>query len=104
LHDLPLNSVIWEPLPGTRVSSGPVTVRGWAMTSRGNVVERVEVSGDGGRSWIPAEFTERGNRWTWSFWSAQVPLKPGRHTIMVRATDSSGEIQPEQVDKIWNFK
>ena len=104
LHDLPINSVIWEPLPGARVPAGNVTIRGWAMTSHGDMVERVEISADGGRSWTPAELTERGNRWTWSFWEVQVQLNPGRHTIVARATDSAGQVQPEQVDRIWNFK
>lgn len=104
LHDLPLNSVIWEPLPGARVSAGNVTVRGWAMASGGDLVDRVEVSPDGGRTWVQAELTERGTRWTWCFWSVQVPLAAGRHTLVARATDSSGRVQPEKVDGIWNFK
>jgi len=104
LHDLPLNSVIWDPLPGGRVSAGSVTIRGWAMATRGEVVERVEVSADGGRTWTPAEFTERGNRWTWCFWSIRQVLKSGPHTLVVRAIDSAGQVQPDQVDRIWNFK
>lgn len=104
LHDLPLNSVIWDPLPGARVPAGSVTVRGWAMASGGEVIDRVEVSADGGGTWIPAEFTERGNRWTWCFWSVRIPLQAGRHTLMARATDSSGQVQPGKVDGIWNFK
>jgi sulfite oxidase len=104
LHDLPLNAVIWEPLPGARLTAGESRVRGWAMASGGNLVEKVEVSADGGRSWIPAEFTERGTRWTWSLWSARVALVPGRHTLVARATDSAGNVQPSGVEGIWNFK
>lgn len=104
LHDLPLNSVIWEPLPGATVVAGMVTIRGWAMASGGEVVERVEVSSNGGRTWIPADFTERENPWTWSFWTVRLPLAAGRHTIMARATDSEGRVQPDKVDHIWNFK
>ncbi|MEP7326270.1 MAG: molybdopterin-dependent oxidoreductase, partial [Gemmatimonadota bacterium] len=37
LHDLPLNSVIWDPLPGARVGAGNTTIRGWAMATGGAV-------------------------------------------------------------------
>ncbi len=104
LHDLPLNAVIWSPLPDEVLGTGPVDVEGWSMASGGNVVERVEVSADGGLSWVDAVFTEEGNRWTWRFWSARLSLKPGRQTIVARATDSAGQRQPERVDGLWNFK
>jgi sulfite oxidase len=104
LHDLPLNAVIWDPLPGAGVAAGEITVRGWALGGGGAVVEQVEVSADGGASWQGAELTERGNRWSWTFWAARIPLARGRHTIMARATDSAGHVQPERVDGIWNFK
>jgi sulfite oxidase len=104
LHDLPLNSVIWEPLPPAVVPAGELTVRGWAMAAGGDTVARVELSSDNGRSWITADLTEPGDRWTWSFWAARLVLAPGRHTIVVRATDSAGRIQPEGVEHLWNFK
>jgi sulfite oxidase len=104
LHHLPLNAVIWDPIPGSAVERGKVTVRGWAMASGGEVVEKVEVSPDGGTRWVEAILTDQGNRWTWCFWSADLELSPGRQTIVARATDSSGQVQPDKVDGIWNFK
>ena len=104
LHDLPLNSVIWEPLPGSTVPAGAVTVRGWAMATGGEVINKVELSPDGGRTWQIAELTERGNQWTWSFWSGTVNLARGKHTLIARATDSAGRLQPELVGPLWNFK
>lgn len=104
LHDLPLNAVVWDPLPGAVVAAGQVAVRGWAMAAGGAMVEQVEVSADAGESWQRAELTERGNRWTWTFWTARIPLARGRHTIIARAADSAGQVQPERVDSIWNFK
>ena len=104
LHDLPLNSVIWAPLPGGTVPAGETTVRGWAMAAGGDVIERVELSADGGRTWADAELTERGNRWTWTFWRHTVKLPRGKHTLISRATDSAGRMQPESVDQLWNFK
>jgi sulfite oxidase len=104
LHDLPLNSVIWSPLAADRLAAGPVTIEGWAMAAGGELVEQVEVSIDGGHSWMTAEFTERGNRWTWCFWAARVRLTPGKHTIVARARDSAGHMQPDSVHRLWNFK
>lgn len=104
LHDLPLNAVIWSPLPGKVLSAGAVDVAGWAMASAGQMIARVEVSPDGGRTWVEAVLSEEGTRWTWRFWSARVTLAPGEHTIVARATDSAGNRQPEKVDGLWNFK
>jgi sulfite oxidase len=104
LHDLPLNSVIWDPIPGGAVPAGDLTVRGWAMATGGAVIQKVELSADNGRTWQDAELTEQGNPWTWCFWSRTVRLPPGRHTLVARATDSAGNVQPESVAPLWNFK
>lgn len=104
LHDLPLNAVIWSPLRGETLFPGPVDLRGWAMASGGQDIARVEVSGDGGRSWVEAALTDEGSRWTWRFWTARITLAPGDHILVVRATDSAGHCQPESVEGLWNFK
>jgi sulfite oxidase len=104
LHDLPLNSVIWEPLIGAQVRAGEVVVRGWAMAAGGESIRTVEVSADHGKTWQDATLTDRGNRWTWSFWSHTVTLARGRHTLLCRATDSAGVQQPDSVAPLWNFK
>lgn len=104
LHHLPLNSVIWEPLIGSTVRAGEVTVRGWAMAAGGKTIRKVEVSSDNGQTWQEAALTEQGSRWTWVFWTHTVKLPRGRHTIVARATDSAGVLQPESVAPLWNFK
>ncbi|MEO8201690.1 MAG: sulfite oxidase, partial [Gemmatimonadota bacterium] len=104
LHDLPLNAVIWSPLPGQGLSVGQNLIEGWAMASAGKTIARVEVSPDGGATWVDAHLSEEGNRWTWRFWSARLSLASGGHTLVARATDSEGNCQPEAVDRLWNFK
>jgi sulfite oxidase len=104
LHDLPLNAVIWSPLPNEVVHQGTVEIQGWAMAGAGRMVERVEISTDGGTTWLDADLSGEGSRWTWRFWSVQVRLEAGSHTIIARATDSEGNRQPERVDELWNFK
>ncbi|HEY9014241.1 MAG TPA: hypothetical protein VIM84_04150, partial [Gemmatimonadales bacterium] len=63
----------------------------------------VELSLDG-REWIAARIFPQQSAWAWTFWEAFVELDSGRHTLAVRATDSSGATQPESVDDTWNVK
>jgi sulfite oxidase len=100
----PLNAVVLEPTRDQVVPAGRVRVRGWAMGSGGRPVTRVEVSGDGGHSWSAAGLTAGDVPWTWSLWEAELSLPPGPQSVMVRATDSSGESQPETVGETWNVK
>jgi len=57
-------------------------------------IEKVEVKLDDG-SWRPATITERKGKYAWILWSLEVPnLTPGAHTVVSRATDSNGQLQP----------
>jgi hypothetical protein len=77
---------------------------GWAIGSGGRAVTGVEVSYDGGHDWIPASITRSGSAWSWSLWKASLDLPPGRHTLIVRATDGAGTQQPPSVKDTWNVK
>ncbi len=57
---------------------------------------KVEVSTDGGKRWSEARLLDRPVRYAWRFWEYQwnTPAKPGRCTIMARATDDRGHAQP----------
>ncbi|HEX6616345.1 MAG TPA: sulfite oxidase [Gemmatimonadales bacterium] len=104
LSGVPLNAVIGDPLPDQVIRAGRVQVRGWAMGSMGRRVSSVELSPNGGRDWIAARLSAESEDWTWNFWEATVELAPGRHTLVVRATDSTGTTQPEAVAAAWNVK
>jgi DMSO/TMAO reductase YedYZ molybdopterin-dependent catalytic subunit len=57
-------------------------------------IRRVEVSLDGGASWVPATLRRQLARAAWRQW--RLPLPPGtqgRRTIKVRAVDGRGEVQ-----------
>lgn len=104
IDEMPVNSAICAPAPGASLESGRVPLRGWAAAS-GRAVARVDVSGDGGRSWAQAEIEAHdGSPWSWSFWRAALDLPPGEHELCVRAWDSAGQTQPAQPDDVWNFK
>ncbi|KAI0483957.1 putative sulfite oxidase [Xylariaceae sp. FL0804] len=118
--DMPVNSVVVRPRAGETVIAAQdsdsaktktgrvVACRGYALPSGdGGPVVRVEVSGDGGRSWTDARLEEHGDegegRWTWRFWTADVPVELGSpRSILSRATDAGGHTQPEVPP--WNLR
>lgn len=103
LGELSINSAICRPAPDEEVAAGRVAVRGYAMAGGDRTVERVEVSADGGRSWIWAQH-EPAPAGVWSLWRAEVELPAGEHELVCRAWDSAANTQPESVAAIWNFK
>jgi DMSO/TMAO reductase YedYZ molybdopterin-dependent catalytic subunit len=57
-------------------------------------VRRVEVSLDGGASWVPATLRRELARAAWRQWRLALPPgTQGRRTIKVRATDGRGQLQ-----------
>jgi sulfite oxidase len=119
MMDMPVNSIIGMPDSGETIrisSDGRVEVRGYAVPhGRDGPVRKVEVSGDGGKTWIEAdlEFGGYGDlsteanakkvRWAWCLWSAKVEVSQGPHRrIVSRATDSKGNTQQEQSE--WNLR
>lgn len=103
LGELSINSAICRPAPDEEVAAGRVTVRGYAMAGGDRTVERVEVSADGGRSWIWARH-DPAPPGVWSLWRAEIDLPPGEHELVCRAWDSSANTQPESAAGVWNFK
>lgn len=103
LSTVALNAVIAEPRPGTVVPAGEVTVRGWAVGSGARPVERVELSADGGLSWVEAAFTTPATPGVWRFWEATVALAPGTRELAVRAFDGVAAM-PALLDDAWNVK
>jgi len=104
LNEQCLNSMICSPTAGATVTGDRLTVKGFAMAAGhvGRSVKRVEVSADNGQSWQPAQFTSPLRDFCWVLWSADVALTPQTSSLLVRATDSSGETQPQNM--IWNAK
>ena len=87
------------PAPLDRVDSGEVVLAGvaWAQ-HRG--VEAVEFRVDDGE-WETAELAKVPGIDTWVQWVAETAVDPGRHSVEVRATDTTGHTQPsERVDPV----
>lgn len=108
--------------PSIGAGTGPwYRAAGYALSGGGRRIERVEVSGDGGVTWVTAEI-DRGATGTdlsgevafgWVLWSAavQVPLSSKGHLdslvrreLVVRAWDSAANTQPEAMSSIWNLR
>ncbi|WP_392543383.1 molybdopterin-dependent oxidoreductase [Oryzobacter telluris] len=77
-----------------RVKGGKVVIGGvaWAQ-HRG--IEKVELRIDGGE-WQTVELGPDAGIDYWRQWYLEWDAKPGRHDLTVRATDKTGEAQPEK--------
>ncbi|KAL2914519.1 hypothetical protein HK105_205868 [Polyrhizophydium stewartii] len=135
IQELPVQSAIVFPRPGDAVvpdKDGCVPVRGYAVSGGGRAIYRVDVSPDGGKSWIDADIVRApdqpyGRHWAWTQWEARVPvaaaisasLSPsaaagssaasdaepvGKITLVCKAVDSSYNSQPETFEGIYNVR
>ena len=107
---MPVRSFIVTPDGATKlVAQLPLTIRGIAFSGYGSV-QKMEisitesfsaVSGLTTKSWIPANLGEDHGRYSFRTWSyTWTPPKAGRYLIFARATDGSGNVQPD--DGVWN--
>ncbi len=75
-----------------RVAQATIIGAAWSGEAR---VERVELSFDGGRSWVEADLNGESAPFAWRLWSyAWKPQAAGSYEIIVRASDSLGRAQP----------
>ena len=96
-----VRSLITEPRDGDPpLPRGGHLVTGLAWSGEGQII-RVEVSTDGGQNWQDAHLEGPVERWLWVRWSLPWQAdEPGEYSIMARATDERGRVQP-QID--WNY-
>jgi len=101
INRMTTRSLIVEPGEGSPLSTKkPVEIRGVAF-SGGYGVRDVLVSTDGGDTWKEAKLGPDKGRYSWKqFTHSWRPNKPGKYTLMSRATNSIGESQP--LDRLWN--
>jgi DMSO/TMAO reductase YedYZ molybdopterin-dependent catalytic subunit len=80
--------------------AGQVPLAGRAWSGRAPVT-RVEVSTDGGTTWDDATLApaDPAHPYAWRAWTYEWTAEPGRHELLVRATDEQGS-QP--VEPEWN--
>src|SRR5215213_6672402 len=84
------------------VKAGPVSIEGRAWSGFG-LVERVEFSSNGGRTWDDAVLGEPVGRYGWRAWSYEWDAwEPGEYELCTRATDAAGNTQPLDASEVWN--
>lgn len=98
---MPVRSFAITPDGATKIPAGMrITVRGIAFSGYGRVA-KVEMSEDGGKKWVTTKLGEDYLPYsfrTWETpWSANTP---GKYSLMVRATDEKGNVQPDE--PVWN--
>ena len=97
----PVRSFLISPDGTSKIPAGmSVTLRGIAFSGFGRV-KQVQVSDDGGKTWVAAELGEDHGAYSFRTWETSWAAKsPGRYTLAVRATDESGNTQPDE--PVWN--
>lgn len=87
-------------VPKTAKLGTPVTLRGFAFSGAPDIAQ-VDVSDDGGQTWRAAVLDSQHDPYAWRLWSFRwAPTAPGAATLLARATDSKGAVQPK--DAVWN--
>jgi DMSO/TMAO reductase YedYZ molybdopterin-dependent catalytic subunit len=97
MYDQISKSIIGSPGEDARISAGTHDVTGVAWAGD-DAVDTVEISPDGGETWIEATIEEDdGNPYSWVLFSLEWEAEPGEYTLVSRATDEEGRAQPAEV-------
>lgn len=110
--DFPVQCVICSFEDVDVVKHRKVTINGYAVSGGGRGIERVDISIDGGKSWIEAfKYQKPGtpyipddsDKWAWVFFKAEAEI-PHNAEIVAKAVDTAANVQPENVEVIWNLR
>lgn len=100
IEGMPVKSFITSPVDQGKIPMTRVELCGiaWAGEER---ISNVAVSTDGGSRWTDAKLSPQNLPFAWRLWSfSWQPPQSGYYTILSRATDSAGRVQP--VVATWN--
>jgi DMSO/TMAO reductase YedYZ molybdopterin-dependent catalytic subunit len=103
IAEMKLKSAIARPrVYETVLPNQTYTVFGAAWAGETDVTE-IAVSTDGGQTWAEAHFLDPVQRHAWRRWKFDwlTPKSPGRYTLLARAKDANGTLQPNEHD--WNY-
>ncbi|VAI86452.1 unnamed protein product [Triticum turgidum subsp. durum] len=96
------------------IKEGKARIAGYAVSGGGRGIERVDISVDGGKTWVEAHRCQKSNvpyvsdgaqsdKWAWVLFEATLDIPPNAE-IVAKAVDSAANIQPEKVEDIWNLR
>jgi sulfite oxidase len=95
--DLKVKSVIASP--DGWAQPGAVRIQGKAW-SNSSPVSTVDVSTDGGQTWMPAKLGGPQSKYGWRNWERSWKAGAGEYTLIARATNVAGQTQP--LNEEWN--
>merc|ERR1711892_34818 len=89
-----------------------VSVSGYAWSGSGRRILRVDLTGDGGKTWTEATgLVQRDDtqpqHWGWTLWEGSVLVETkveGEAEVWSKAVDSDYNVQPESTRHIWNLR
>ncbi len=97
---LTVKSLIAAPSHGAKLKPGAHVIQGVAWAGEANIT-KVEISTDAGAMWNEAKLGKDQAKYAWRLWSYNwKPTTGGEYTILSRATDSQGRVQPDV--SVWN--
>jgi sulfite oxidase len=101
IYNFAVNSVIAGPAP--KANGQTQTVRGYALPEGdGGHIAKVEVSANNGQTWHAAKLLSKPKPYSWVLWELSLQIPKGASKLLVKATDSKGHTQPQELS--WNFK
>lgn len=112
--DFPVQSAICSLRDVDTVKPGKVKISGYALSGGGRGIERVDVSIDGGKTWLEANKYQRpgvqyiaddpeNDKWAWVLFEITVDINQNTE-IVAKAVDSAANVQPANVEEIWNLR
>lgn len=92
-------AIIASPVEGGAVEVGKeVSVSGLAWSGEA-AVKTVELSDDGGASWLKIDRNAKADPFVWQPWSTRwTPKQKGTVKLLARCTDAAGNTQPDKRD------
>jgi DMSO/TMAO reductase YedYZ molybdopterin-dependent catalytic subunit len=99
INRMKVRSFITNVAGGAKLPAGRTALRGIAFDG-GSGIRSVDVSVDGGKTWIPASLDQDYGKYSFRRWTATVNLPAGPSTLAVRATGNDGGTQ--SAAPIWN--
>src|SRR4029077_6717409 len=101
ISKMPVRSFLISPGGTSKIPAGfPLRLRGIAFSGYGGV-KKVEVSTDDAANWTDAQLGPDAGAYSFRTWSLDwTPKTAGRYHIAVRATDTKGNVQPDE--GVWN--
>lgn len=117
IQEMPVQSAITYPRPGqtpaivtSAQNKREILVKGYAWSGGGKGINRVDVSADGGETWVDAKLKQSaqpwGQQWAWTKWEASVAVPDGAKEaeLVCKAVDSAYQVQPEGMKGIYNVR